>query len=244
MDRSVYHRLEKIETEHWWFRARRNILRSVVSRYTPRATGLRILEAGCGTGGNLGMLAEFGELHAFELDEEARQAAIRKHPIDIKFGSLPNNVPYPANSFDIVAALDVIEHIEDDVGSLQKLRQLLSADGRLIISVPALSWLWSEHDVSHHHFRRYTRSQLKSVLHEAGLKPIVLTYFNTLLFPAIAVQRLTKRALGRQWQGDDTMPSPFVNRVLNHIFETEKYLIGRIPMPVGVSLLAVAEKLR
>jgi len=190
------------------------------------------------------MLAEFGELQAFELDEEARQAASRKHPIDIKFGSLPDNVPYPANSFDIVAAFDVIEHIEDDLSSLEKLKQLLSADGRLIISVPALPWLWSEHDVTHHHFRRYTRSQLEYVLHEAGLRPILLTYFNTLLFPAIAVQRLTKRALGRQGKGDDTMPSPFINRILNHVFETEKHLIGRISMPVGVSLLAVAEKLR
>lgn len=242
MERSVYQRLEEIEGEHWWFRARRGILKSVISRHAPRLGSLRVLEAGCGTGGNLAMLAEFGKLEAFEFDREAREKAARKSAIDVKFGCLPDELPYPQGCFDIIGAFDVIEHIEADAASLARLKQHLAPDGRMIMTVPAMPWLWSQHDVTHHHFRRYTKGQLEGLLRGAGLTPVLLTYFNTLLFPPIALLRIARKALGGKDEGDDAMPSPAVNAMLNRIFEIEKHLIGRIPLPVGVSLLAVAKK--
>ncbi len=188
------------------------------------------------------MLSEFGSLEAFELDDEARDIARRKLPIDVKSGMLPDGIPFKPGSFDIVVAFDVIEHVERDVESLAKLREQLAPGGRLMMTVPALPWLWSRHDVSHHHFRRYTRSQLNATLRRAGLEPVRITYFNTLLFPAIAVVRLCKKALGLKEEGDDSMPSSIMNGVLKKIFGFESNFIGRIHLPIGVSLLAVAQR--
>lgn len=242
MERSVYQRLDQIEGEHWWFCARRRILKSVIARFAPCRTGLRLLEAGCGTGGNLRMLSEFGSLAAFELDDEARRIARRKLPIDVKSGRLPDGIPFAPGSFDVVVAFDVIEHVERDVESLAKLREQLAPGGRLMMTVPALPWLWSQHDVTHHHFRRYTRGQLAAMLRRAGLEPVRISYFNTLLFPAIAGVRLFKKAFGLKEEGDDSMPSNLVNGILKRIFGFESNFIGRLPMPIGVSLLAVAQR--
>jgi SAM-dependent methyltransferase len=242
MERNVYHRLDQLEGEHWWFCARRRILKSVIARFAPRNAGLRLLEAGCGTGGNLRMLSEFGLLDAFELDDEARSIARCKLPIDVKSGMLPDGIPFKPGTFDIVVAFDVIEHVERDVESLAKLRDQLAPGGRLMMTVPALPWLWSQHDVTHHHFRRYTRSQLDSTLRRAGLEPLRISYFNTLLFPAIAAVRFCKKVLGLKERGDDSMPSSFVNGVLKKIFGFESNLVGRVPLPIGISLLAVAQR--
>ena len=110
MERNVYHRLDQLEGEHWWFCARRQILKSVIARFAPQNKRLRLLEAGCGTGGNLQMLSEFGRLDAFELDDEARDIARHKLSIDIKSGMLPDGIPFKPGSFDVVVAFDVIEH--------------------------------------------------------------------------------------------------------------------------------------
>lgn len=242
MERSVYRRLDQLEGRHWWFCARRQILKAVIERFAPRRESLRLLEAGCGTGGNLRMLSEFGQLDAFELDNEARQIARGKLPIDIKNGMLPDGIPFAPGLYDIVAAFDVIEHVEQDVESLRRLKEQLAPGGRLVMTVPALPWLWSRHDETHHHYRRYTRGDLEAALVLAGLKPVKISYFNTLLFPAIAGVRLVKKVLGYEGAGDDAMPSPVVNEILKRIFGFESRLVGRIPLPLGVSLLAVAER--
>ena len=242
MERNVYHRLDQLEGEHWWFCARRQILKSVISRYVPCHTRLRLLEAGCGTGGNLQMLSEFGSLDAFELDDEARHIARAKMHVDVKTGILPDGIPFAPGTYDVVAAFDVIEHVEQDVESLARLAGQLSPDGRLLMTVPALPWLWSSHDVTHHHFRRYTRRQLENVLRRAGLEPVGISYFNTLLFPAIAAVRLLKMVLRLKDGHDDAMPSPFINFLLKKIFGLESHLVGRVSLPIGVSLLAVAKR--
>ncbi len=199
------------------------------------------MEAGCGTGGNLQMLAKFGKLEAFELDDEARAIAKRKLPMDIKRGMLPDDIPYRAESFDVVVAFDVIEHVEHDVKSLASLAKQLAPGGRFIMTVPAMPWLWSKHDETHHHFRRYTKTSLNETLLEAGMRPIRISYFNTLLFPAIAGLRMLRKALGVKETADDAMPSNFINGVLKSVFGFESNWVGRLNIPFGVSLLAVAE---
>ena len=110
------------------------------------------------------------------------------------------------------------------------------------MTVPALPWLWSKHDETHHHYRRYTARVLNDTLIKAGLQPVRISYFNTLLFPLIAGLRLTRKMFGMKEQADDAMPSLLVNRILKSIFGFESKFIGRIPMPIGVSLLAVAQR--
>ena len=214
----------------------------MIARFAPKHRQLRLLEAGCGTGGNLQMLAEFGKLDAFELDEEARAIAVGKLPMDIKNGMLPDNIPYESGKFDVVVAFDVIEHVERDVESLSSLGRQLAPGGRLIMTVPALPWLWSKHDVTHHHYRRYTRKILSDTLVKAGLEPLRISYFNTLLFPMIASLRLARKLFGLAETADDQMPSPQTNRILKSIFGFESNWVGRITVPIGVSLLAVAQR--
>jgi SAM-dependent methyltransferase len=242
MERTVYNRLDQLEGQHWWFTARRKILKNVISQFAPKKAQLRLMEAGCGTGGNLKMLSTFGKLDAFELDDEARVIAKGKLPMDIKSGMLPDHVPYQPGSFDVVVAFDVIEHVEHDVASLASLGKQLAPGGRLVMTVPAMPWLWSKHDETHHHYRRYTRSSLNDALVQAGLKPVRISYFNTLLFPMIAGIRLLRQALNIKETADDKMPSPAMNSMLKSIFGFESNWVGRVSMPVGVSLLAVAQR--
>ena len=242
MERTVYHRLDQLEGQHWWFAARRKILENVIRQFAPKKSNLRLMEAGCGTGGNLQMLSSFGKLDAFELDDEARVIAKSKLPIEIKSGMLPDHVPYQDGSFDLVIAFDVIEHVEHDIESLAKLGRQLAPGGRLVMTVPANPWLWSKHDETHHHFRRYTSASLNDALMKAGLKPVRISYFNTLLFPLIAGLRLVRKAFGMSEAADDAMPSPTVNRLLKSIFGFESNWVGKISIPIGVSLLAIAQK--
>jgi SAM-dependent methyltransferase len=242
MERTVYHRLDQLEGQHWWFCARRKILTSVLKQFAPKQANLRVLEAGCGTGGNLKMLSAFGKLDAFELDDEAREIAKGKLPMDIKSGMLPDQIPYAPGKFDVVVAFDVIEHVDQDLESLASLGRQLAPGGRLVMTVPALPWLWSKHDETHHHFRRYTSKQLNETLIKAGLKPVKISYFNTLLFPLIAGLRLVRKAFGITESADDAMPSKPMNGLLKAIFGLESNWVGKISMPFGVSLLAVAER--
>jgi SAM-dependent methyltransferase len=188
------------------------------------------------------MLQRFGALDAFELDDAARDIAKSKLPIDVKSGMLPDGIPYAPGQFDVVAAFDVLEHVEKDVESLARLGEQLSPGGRLIMTVPANPWLWSKHDETHHHFRRYTRASLTSALKRAGLEPVRISYFNTLLFPLIAGLRLARKAFGVTENADDAMPGPVMNGIFKAIFGLESHMIGRVSMPVGVSLLAVAKR--
>jgi SAM-dependent methyltransferase len=242
MERAVYQRLDELEQDHWWFVARRDIISKMISRFAPANPKRKLLEAGCGTGGNLRMLAGFGALEAFELDEEARKIAKSKLAINIKPGMLPDGIPYEPGQFDIVGAFDVLEHVEHDVESMKMLGEQLTSDGKLFITVPAMPWLWSKHDVTHHHFRRYTKASLDAALRKAGLEPVRVGYFNTLLFPLIAGLRLARKALGVKETADDAMPSPFANRLLTSIFALERFAVGKIAAPFGVSLYAVARK--
>ena len=229
-----------LKEKHWWFKARRQLIAKVI-RSLKLAPQAQLLEAGCGTGGNLAMLSQFGLLHAFEPETEALSIAVQRGAYKILHGSLPLDIPFSWESFDLVVALDVLEHVEDDAAALASLRHYLKPGGRLLITVPAHPWLWSEHDARHHHHRRYTRQELRERLEGAGFAIRRLGYFNTVLFPLIAGVRLLQRVHGKQGAADDAMPSGWVNRILYGLFMIESLWIGRCGAPMGVSLLAVVD---
>lgn len=241
MDRNVYLRMSEQDSEHWWFVARRQILADQIAALNI-GSGARVLEAGCGPGGNLEMLSRFGDLAAFELDAEARVLASERSGIDVIAGALPDEIAYPAETFDLVAAFDVVEHIERDQESVRSMAELLRPGGRLMISVPAYQWLWSKHDERHHHWRRYTRQEIEALIISAGLRIEKSSHFNTLLFPMILLVRLYKNLLGITDRPDDRTPGPFMNGLLRRIFAAERFWLRHGSFPMGVSILCIATK--
>ena len=168
MDRAVYQAMAAEEDKHWWFVGRRAVLSGLIGRRAAPPNGARVLDMGCGSGGNMAMLARFGELEAVEYDAPAREIAEDRGIAPVAPGGLPDDLNIDDGRFGLIGLFDVLEHVEQDVASLKTLGEKLAPDGRLVISVPALPWLWSEHDVTHHHFRRYTKATLRQAAEEAG----------------------------------------------------------------------------
>ena len=241
MDADVFREMAVVQDRHWWFVARGRILAAIIGKLSlPPAA--KILEIGCGTGGNLAVLSSFGRLSAMEYDDNARIIATGIGVCPVVAGGLPEPVPFADGSFDLVCLLDVLEHIDDDEEALSRAGQLLGPSGRLLVTVPAYAWLWSEHDEAHHHYRRYTAKMLRQRANRANLVVEKLGYFNTLLFPVIAAARVIGKLSGRKGGSDAAMPSLWINRLLMKIFSFERHIVPGMMFPFGTSILAVLSK--
>lgn len=241
VETDVYRIAADVEKEHWWFCGRRTVLRSVLNKLlssgdVPR----RILEVGCGNGGNLPLLAEYGQVTAVELDDRARARAAECGIAQVEKGWLPDGLPYKEPTFDLILALDVIEHVDDDLGSIRALREILNPNGMLLITVPAYQWLWSEHDEVAHHKRRYNLAQCKQLLAEGGFNTSYATYFNSLLFPLAVPHVKFRKYFSNDAYGALRVPPPFINRLLLSTFELESRLIPDVSIPYGISILICA----
>lgn len=240
MDRACYDRMAEIDQDHWWFTARRQIIASLIDRFRPKAGPLRILEVGCGTGSNIALLQRYGAVDAIEPDDDARALSERRSGLKIMGGYLPHGVPLDDGAYDLIVLFDVLEHIPEDVPALASLRAKLAPGGRLLLTVPAMPWLWSAHDVAHHHQRRYTRASLEAVFRQTGFRVRHLSYFNSILFPLIVAARAAGKLLGRDG-GDDAMPPKPVNAILAALFGSERHIVSRLSLPFGVSIAAVCD---
>lgn len=238
MERVVYDRMAELDSRHWWYRARREVLAKLIQRKVRPPADARILEIGCGTGHNLAMLERFGAVEAIELDPAARAVAAQRLGRDVGSTRLPDLDGVPERQFDLIALLDVLEHVEDDRAALASIAKRLKPGGGLLLTVPAFPWMWSAHDVANHHHRRYTKKTLRTVVTEAGLRADFIGWFNSILFPAAAAARLAGRLIGKE-DSDDKLPPRPVNALFETLFGLERHVIGRVPFSPGVSIAAV-----
>jgi SAM-dependent methyltransferase len=243
MDREIYYQVYRIERTHWWYVARRLLVLDLIARWAPNVQ--QVLDAGCGTGVNIEYLSSVikGDFYGFDLSGLAVGFA-RDRGLSNLFCADGVQIPSVDQRFDLVTALDVVEHIEDDGKFFREVGRLLRQNGKLVIFVPALMSLWGEHDEVAHHFRRYSRNQLLEKLTTNGFRVEKLSYANTLLFPVIYLARRILRRIqkGEKKISENDLHPSFANGLLLRIFSLEKYLLRLIDLPIGVSLICVATK--
>lgn len=238
----LYQEIYDLQSKHWWFLSKRKIVLSLVDRYMNKNKINKILDAGCGCGLMLKDLQKYGQVFGMDYSEDAIQFSKQLFQGEVKQGALPNKVPYAKESFDIILALDVIEHIEEDAEAINSLRELLVEDGIVIITVPAYMFLWSSHDAVHEHKRRYTKKELEQKIKISGFNVIKSSYYNTLLFPPIFLARFINKILKIKEHSDAQMPNKFINEVLKGIFSVEKIILKHFNMHFGVSIVMVVRK--
>ena len=239
MEREVYEAMAEHDERHWWYRARRQVVAELIRRKVPLPKVAKLLEIGCGTGHNLPMLGEFGQVDALEVDPIARGMAEKRLGRTVLSSPLPALEGVPDDTYDMVAALDVVEHIPDDKAALEGISRVLKPGGKLLMTVPAHQWMWSAHDVVNHHQRRYSKRDFKRLVNESPLKLESIGYLNSLLFPLAMAQRLASKLTGKE-DANLAPPAEPINQVLERVFALERRVIGRIPLPPGLSLFAVA----
>lgn len=239
MERSVYKQMAELDQRHWWYTARRRVLAALIERRVRPPRDAAILEIGCGTGHNLAMLGKFGTVDALELDDSARAIAERRLGRPVMRSPLPGLDGIPLARYDLIAALDVIEHVADDRAALNSIARRLKPAGKLLMTVPAHQWMWSAHDVVNHHKRRYSKARLRDLVTASPLKLEAIGYFNSILFPFAAAERTVSRLRGKD-SADLTLPARPLNALFGWAFGLERYVVGRVPMPPGVSLFAIA----
>lgn len=242
MNIEMYRIFFQIQKKHWWFATKRNIILDTVLRYTNLQLSDKILDIGCGSGLMLNTLENIGNTSGMDMSDEAIEFSSEIFTGTIKKGSLPDDVPYPSDYFSLITALDVIEHIDDDLVSLKTIRNLLKSKGKAVITVPAYMSLWSHFDELNEHKRRYTLNELHQKLLLAGFEIEKISYYNTLLFPVVYIVRKLNNLLGRNGSSDIDMPSSIMNSILKTIFGFEKFILRYCNMPFGVSILAVVKK--
>ena len=243
MDPLIYKEMLEQESTHWWFRSRRRIVKSLLKSIKLKQDAA-ILEAGCGSGGNLPLLSVLGgKVYAFEMYDLARESAKARNIATVEEGKLPDAIPFAGINFDLIGLFDVLEHVEDDAATLKALAARLNDGGRLCITVPAYQWLFVRHDRLHHHFRRYSKTELLRKMEAAGLQVEFISYWNCLLFPiAIIVRLLDGLGIPKDYTIGAKKPSALINRLLLLLVSSERHLLPFMRLPFGLSLILLASK--
>lgn len=239
MERIVYQQMAELDDRHWWYRARRRILAALVRREARPPANAKILEIGCGSGHNLSMLADFGHVDGLELDDEMRALSEKRLGRKIMRSPLPELSEVKDKSYDLIGAFDVIEHIDDDHAALAAIATKLRPGGKFMMTVPAHPWMWTAHDVANHHKRRYSKRALRALIDGSPMRLEKIGYFNSLLFPLAVADRAAAKLRGKD-DGNVSLPPAPLNSALEAVFGAERYLVGRLPLPPGLSLFAVA----
>lgn len=244
MELSEYAKMDAVEANHFWFRAKRLFLGATLDRFFSAPAGgvLRALDFGCGTGAVLEFLASRGhEAHGVDMSAEAL-AFCRARGLSVLLQDAHGAIPHPDNSFDLVCALDVLEHIEDDRAAVREILRVLRPGGTFVAMVPAHQLLFSYHDTALHHFRRYGRRELAQLISEQCHLRAVRWMHASILIPAVAV-RLLRTVIGGSHAGSDVRPARrFTNAFMGTLYRIELFIFRYLRLPFGLSLLAVGTK--
>jgi len=246
------------EDRHWWFASRTRVLMGLVGgallHSGSNTETLRVLDVGCGAGNMTHHLQRYGKVTGIDsFVKPLAVAAERGFQVRLAWAEA---MPFAAACFSLVAALDVVEHCDDDAQVIRECARVLRPGGLLAVTVPAFPWLWSDNDTINRHRRRYTPVQLSQLLRSAGLSVRRLTCNNFLVLPIAVALILLRRfrgqplALAAPATDDDAyqvemLPvHPYANAVLSFVGATEAALLQRVSLPIGTGLIAVAEKPR
>ena len=235
--------LFEVEETHWWYVGRRRIIQSLVEKIHPTLNNPnpRILDVGCGTGANLKMLAEFGRAEGVDISQQAVEFCHERGLDSVKLGAI-EHLPYENDSFELVTALDVVEHLDDDVAGLREMRRVLRRDGRLLLFVPAFMFLWGVQDDVSNHRRRYTLPSLLKAVEEAGFSVEWSSYANISFFLPVLVVRSVMRWLGLRADTEYGINIPIMNGPFSHLFAAERLVFERGRLPFGVSAACIARR--
>lgn len=244
MERAEYDVMAAVEAAHWWYGGMRSIAAAILDPLYGNRHDLRILDAGCGTGGNGLFLQRYGTVVGMDFAPEALALGQDRLRGQLVRGSV-NSLPFADNSLDLVTSFDVLYHrgVPDEVVALRDVRRVLRPLGRLLIRLPAYEFLRSKHDRAVHTRRRYTAATVRALLAEAGLVVERTTYVNTLLFPIPLAQRLLERAVPalEHQESDLAMPAPPLNTALGWPLATEAAWVEMGgSLPFGLSIVALA----
>jgi SAM-dependent methyltransferase len=239
------------EDSHWWFASRTRALIGLLDRELAD-TRLRVLDVGCGAGNMIHHLSRYGTVVGIDNNPVPLKVANRRG-YDARLADA-ERLPFDDGDFNLVTALDVVEHCDDDLQILRECHRVCSDDGLLAVTVPAYQWLWSSNDIINEHRRRYSRADLESKLAQAGFQSVRMTYNNFFIFPAAAGLILARRGAAKEpnlatptsdqeaYQVEMEPTSPPVNAVLAAVGRFEAALIRHIDLPFGTSLICIARK--
>lgn len=233
-------RLASFEQWYWWHRGRRSIVCRILQRYAPPHA--RILDVGCGTGATTAALGRFGSVRGLDLGLAALRHA-HAHGLPVARGSA-DQLPVGDAMLDVVVALDVLEHLDDDRRALDEILRVLRPGGMLLATVPAYPFLWSSHDEALGHRRRYRRAELRARVAAAGFEITLCSYVMASILPVAIAVRLGQRFWGRQERAESgylTVPRS-LNNLLAHVVGLGGYLVPIMPLPFGLSVVAVARR--
>jgi SAM-dependent methyltransferase len=237
----TYPILFRVEQSHWWHTGRRKIIASFVEDICRRVTDRRprILDVGCGTGANLLMLSKYGDAEGVDVSEDALSFCHERGLEQVKLGAA-EALPYEDGTFDLVTALDVVEHLDDDLAGLREMRRVLRPGGRVLLFVPTFMFLWGLQDDVSHHRRRYRMPELRRVLEQAGFEVERTTYANITFFMPILLMRKLMRLTGIKAETENIINVSALNGVLGSMLGAESFVLRYMNIPFGVSGLCVA----
>ena len=237
----TYPILYRVEESHWWYKGRRKIIASFVEEICRNFKDRRprILDVGCGTGANLMLLSQFGETEGVDVSPDALEFCRQRGLDNVRLGEA-EALPYEDGRFDLVTALDVVEHIDDDVAGLREFRRVLKPGGRILLFVPTFMFLWGVQDDVSHHRRRYRLPELRRVVEKAGFEVERTTYANITFFAPILMVRKLMSLTGMRTDTENSINISAFNGIFGRIFGAESAVLRHVNFPFGVSGLCVA----